>query len=101
MGFLKWFLNWAIEKGHTTNIIYKSFKPKLKTAETQVIYLNTEELDRIRNFNIPNTKNYLERIRDVFLFSCYTSLRYSDVFELKRSNIKDGTLELVTKKDNR
>ena len=98
LGFMKWFLNWSVEKGHNTNVEYKSFKPKLKTADKQVVYLNKEELDVLRNFKIPETKQYLERVRDVFLFSCYTSLRYSDVRELKHSNVKGDIIEVVTKK---
>ena len=98
LGFLKWFLNWAVEKGHTTNMTYKKFKPKLKTAEKQVIYLTREELDQIRNFEIPEPKQYLDRVRDVFLFCCYTSLRHSDVYRLRHSDIKSGKIELVTQK---
>lgn len=98
LGFLKWFLNWAVEKGHTTNMTYKKFKPKLKTADNQVIYLTREELDLLRNFQIPQTKQYLDRVRDVFLFCCYTSLRYSDAYQLKSSHIKDGKIEIVTQK---
>jgi integrase len=98
LGFLKWYLNWAVEKGHTTNLVYKNFKPKLKTSEKQVIYLTREELDLLRNFQIPEKKQYLERVRDVFLFCCYTSLRYSDAYQLRHSHIKDGKIEIVTQK---
>jgi len=98
LGFFKWFLNWSVEKGHNTNMTYKNFKPKLKTAEKHVVYLTKEELDILRNYEIPEQKQYLDRVRDVFLFSCYTSLRYSDVKELKHSNIKGDVIEIVTKK---
>lgn len=43
-------------------------------------------------------KKYLERVRDVFLFQCFTGLRYSDVFNLKRSDIKDNHIEITTVK---
>ncbi|MCW3806132.1 site-specific integrase [Plebeiibacterium marinum] len=98
LGFLKWFLKWAVEKKHTTNTDYQSFKPKLKTAENQVIYLSSAELDKVRNCNIADSKQYLDRVRDVFLFCCYTSLRYSDVYKLKRHDVKRGKLEIVTQK---
>lgn len=95
-GYLKWFLNWAVEKKHTSNMAYKTFKPKLKTADNVVVYLTREELDKLRAFNIPETKQYLERVRDVFLFCCYTSLRYSDVFQLKTYDIINGKISLIT-----
>ena len=98
LGFLKWFLNWAVEKNHTSNKAHSTFKPKLKTADNQVVYLSKNELDQIRQYDIPYSKKYLDRVRDVFLFSCYTSLRYSDVFNLKHSNIKSDIIELITKK---
>ena len=37
-------------------------------------------------------------MRDVFLFCCYSSLRYSDVFNLKHSNIKKDHIEITTVK---
>lgn len=95
---LKWFLNWAVEKGYCTNTTYRSFNPKLKIADNQVVYLKKEELEKIRTFEIPPTKQYLDRIRDVFLFSCYTALRYSDVYRLKRSNVIDERIDFITKK---
>ena len=98
LGFLKWFLKWAVEKKHTTNTDYQSFKPKLKTADNQVVYLSSAELDKLRNYDISESKQYLDRVRDVFLFCCYTSLRYSDVYKLKKHDIKSGKVEIVTQK---
>lgn len=37
-------------------------------------------------------------VRDIFLFCCYTSLRYSDVYNLCHSNIKGSYIEIVTVK---
>ncbi|KAA6305753.1 hypothetical protein EZS27_042594, partial [termite gut metagenome] len=47
---------------------------------------------------IPARKKYLERVRDVFLFCCFTGLRYSDVFNLRRSDVKTGHIEITTVK---
>lgn len=41
---------------------------------------------------------YLDHIRDVFCFACYTSLRHSDLYSLRKANIKGDTLEIVTQK---
>ena len=79
IGFLKWFLRWSFKKGYNQNIAYDTFKPKLKTTSKKVIFLTWDELNRLKDYQIPKDKQYLERVRDVFLFCCFTSLRYSDV----------------------
>ena len=45
MGFLKWFLRWSFKKGHHQNIVYDTFKPKLKTTSKKVIFLTWDELN--------------------------------------------------------
>lgn len=98
MGFLKWFLRWSKKKGYNTNLAFETFKLKLKTTQKKVIFLTWAELTKLREYQIPATKKYLERVRDVFLFQCFTGLRYSDVFNLKRSDIKDNHIEITTVK---
>lgn len=96
LGFIKWFLRWAKEKGYTTETAFASFKPKLKTNETKVIFLDWKELMTIYNFEVPESKKYLDRVRDVFCFCCFTSLRYSDVANLKRSDIFKNHISVTT-----
>ena len=74
MGFLKWFLRWSFN------------------------FLTWDELNRLKDYQIPKDKQYLERVRDVFLFCCFTSLRYSDVRNLKRSDVKSDHIEVTTVK---
>ncbi len=98
LGFLKWFLRWSFKKGYNNNSAYDSFKPKLKNSPKKVIFLTWDELTQLREFQIPEQKQYLERVRDVFLFCCFTGLRYSDVFNLRRSDIKENHIEVTTVK---
>ena len=98
ISFLKWFLRWSFKKGYNQNMAYDSFKPKLKNTPKKVIFLTWEELNRLKDYKIPPTKQYLERVRDVFLFCCFSGLRYSDVYNLKRSDIRDGHIEITTVK---
>ena len=77
MGFLKWFLRWSFKKDY---------------------HQTWEELNRLKDYQIPKDKQYLERVRDVFLFCCFTSLRYSDVRNLKRSDVKSDHIEVTTVK---
>ena len=98
LSFLKWFLRWAYKKGVHQNNAYDSYKPKLKSTQKKIIFLTWDELNRLREFKIPSNKQALERVRDVFLFQCFTGLRYSDVFNLRRSDIKDDHIEITTVK---
>lgn len=98
LSFLKWFLRWAFKKGVHQNNAYDSYKPKLKSTQKKIIFLTWEELNKLREFEIPAAKQVLDRVRDVFLFQCFTGLRYSDVFNLCRSDIKGDHIEVTTVK---
>ena len=98
LSFLKWFLRWAFKKGLHQNNDYDSYKPKLKSTQKKIIFLTWEELNKLREFEIPAAKQALDRVRDVFLFQCFTGLRYSDVFNLRRSDIKGDHIEVTTVK---
>ena len=98
LSFLKWFLRWSFKQGMHSNNAYDTFKPKLKDTQKKIIFLTWEELNRLREFKIPPTKQALERVRDVFLFQCFTGLRYSDVFNLRKSDIKGDHIEVTTVK---
>ena len=98
LSFLKWFLRWSFKQGMHSNNAYDTFKPKLKDTQKKIIFLTWEELNKLREFKIPPTKQALERVRDVFLFQCFTGLRYSDVFNLRRSDIKGDHIEVTTVK---
>ena len=98
LSFLKWFLRWAFKKGVHQNNAYDSYKPKLKSTQKKIIFLTWEELNKLREFEISAAKQALDRVRDVFLFQCFTGLRYSDVFNLRRSDIKGDHIEVTTVK---
>lgn len=118
LGFLKWFLRWAANKGYNTERAFMTFAPKLKTAEKKVVFLDWEELMRLYNYNVPdngtvvklidtNGNEYekkvcnagaLAKVRDVFCFCCFTSLRYSDVANLRRSDVFDDHISITTVK---
>ena len=98
LSFLKRFLRWSFKQGMHSNNAYDAFKPKLKDTQKKIIFLTWEELNKLREFKIPPTKQALERVRDVFLFQCFTGLRYSDVFNLRRSDIKGDHIEVTTVK---
>ena len=96
LSFLKWFLRWSFSQGMHRNNAYDTFRPKLKDTQKKIIFLTWEELTRLREFEIPPAKQSLDRVRDVFLFQCFTGLRYSDVYNLRRSDIKEDHIEVTT-----
>jgi len=48
--------------------------------------LNEDELKRLMTFNSPFER--LNRVRDFFVFSCFTGLAYADVKKMKKSEIE-------------
>ena len=96
LSFLKWFLRWSFSQGIHSNNAYDTFRPKLKDTQKKIIFLTWEELTKLREFEIPLAKQSLDRVRDVFLFQCFTGLRYSDVYNLRRSDVKEDHIEVTT-----
>lgn len=98
LGYLRWFLNWATDRGYNTNTAYKTFRPTLKSTQKKVIYLTKEEILKMKNLMLPGGKEYLDPIRDVFLFCCFTGLRHSDAYGLRRTDVKGNHIEVTTVK---
>lgn len=97
ISLIKWVLKWAYKKKYLTCDDYKDFSPKLKIVyDKEVIFLTWDELMTLYNFNFPEGRGSLSQVRDVFCFQCFTSLRYSDVFNLKKSDISDDKFTIVT-----
>jgi len=96
---LKIFLNAATDAGINTNTQYKSHRFKAITEETESIYLNEDELQRIADLDL--SKNLkLDKVRDLFLLGCWTGQRFSDWNYIKKENIKNGFLVIKQDKTN-
>lgn len=96
---LKWFLKWADKNGYLENKDYMDFNPHLKDVrDREIVFLTWDELMAVYNLHFPDGKKHLERVRDVFCFQCFTSLRYSDVAKLKREDIAGNIVKVVTAK---
>lgn len=101
LGFIKWFLRWAAKNKYPVSQGALDFSPKLKGTDgkiKKVVFLSLDELTHLYRFDIPASKEYLSRVRDVFVFSCFSGLRYSDVYNLKKSDDKGTYIEFVTQK---
>ena len=101
VSFFKWFLRWAATSGFYPGHTHDTFKPKLKGTSVEskeIIYLTKDEVKHLEEMTFTESQSSLERVRDVFLFCCFTGLRYSDVKKLTRYDIRDGVIVFVTKK---
>lgn len=117
---LKSFLNWATKKKYPVNRDIDSFETTFKEPKKPVVFLTRPELLQLYNYEIPAngtqvkltdtagneyTKTVqkagaLEKARDLFIFCAFTSLRYSDMAKLKRSDIVNDHITITTKKTN-
>ena len=98
LDYLKWFLRWAHKNGYHKTLTFETFKPKLVTTKKEIIFLTIEEIKKLLAFVIPVKKAHLEKVRDVFIFCCFTGLRHSDVENLRRSDVKDDHITVTTVK---
>lgn len=115
---LRYFIRWANKKGFTT--LKGDYKPRLQKTSKPVVFLEWDDLMKLMYFDFPDVgteltledvhgneykkkvsleKNTMERVRDAFCFCCFTSLRYSDLKRLKRTNVFAKYILITTKKD--
>jgi integrase/recombinase XerD len=94
-------INQAIIKGHMNENPYRYFK--IKAALGNRKFLSIDEVKHLMSFKIPKEQTHLIKVRDLFLFSVFSGLRYSDVMSLKWENIKSDPdrIELKIKKTDR
>lgn len=93
---LKMLMNEAYDRGLHANLDFKKKRFKKPNEETFSVYLNNDELSKIYNLKLGNTKK-LEKVRDLFMIGCYTGLRFSDLSQLTAGNInEDGTITIKT-----
>lgn len=95
IGFIKAFVRWAQAKGYVGMNKFLLQKVRLKTVRKTVIFLTWDELMKVYQHDFGNL-HYLSQVRDVFCFCCFTSLRYSDVINLRRSNFHGASFTFTT-----
>ena len=83
---LKTFFSWCVTE---KKLALSENHAKMQTINYQVdkIYLTQSEIHKLKTVEL---SEHLDRVRDVFLFGCYTGLRHSDLYKLSDSNIIDS-----------
>ena len=99
---LRTWVNTAINKDYMELNKYPFRKFKAPSKETTREYLEPSEIMRLENLEFSNENKHLQKIRDMFLFACYTGLRFSDISAISNDNIKQRDsgiyLEMIMQK---
>lgn len=95
---IKTFMNEATERGINTNLEFMKRKFKKVYEDSDKIYLNTVELEKIYELDLSGNEKF-EKVRDLFIIGCYTGLRFSDFIQIKQENIfESNKIKIRTQK---
>ncbi len=92
---LVWFLNWATDEGYNVYRDYKQFYKLMIPPEeksTLPLFLNWDELMRLKEYVTDNRR--MERVRDLFCFMCFSGVRFSELQQMKKEDLKPGEIRI-------
>lgn len=85
---LKKVVKQSVIQGYLDKNPFEEHSPK--KVYSKIIFLTQEELDRLENYTFQSDP--LNRVKDCYIFCCYTGLAYREMFELRKD-------DLITKPD--
>jgi len=83
---LKKVINLAIKRGDLSSNPFATYKMKKEIVNRE--FLTKEELISIEEVELKN--GTLRKVRDIFVFICYTGISFSDLMELSEENVTVG-----------
>ncbi|AKH96256.1 site-specific integrase [Elizabethkingia anophelis] len=95
---LKKVVKQAVIQKYIVSNPFEGHKPK-KVYPT-IVFLNQSELDKLDTYIF--VSDVLTKIRDCYLFCCYTGLAYHEMFELKKEDLitkPDGIIWIYKKRE--
>jgi hypothetical protein len=95
---LKTLLGYARKHEIEMSQSYRDFT--IKRQKLEVITLSEGEYKTLKTANLKGVSRH-EKARDIFIFLCATSMRYSDYDQFKREHIKGSTIQLTMKKGSK
>ena len=97
LALLRWFVNWCVREHLCEELPPSLLRPKVKSADSakQVIYLEWSEVLRLQDLDLGSGHAL---VRDIFVFQCATGLRWSDAVKLRRDDIYNDAIHIVTAK---
>lgn len=89
--FLKTVLKEAVKQNVVKNESWKGLQNVAPRVRDE--YLTLSDINKIEICDL-STKKHLELTRSMFLFGCYTGIRYCDIVALKKDNFKNGIISI-------
>lgn len=93
---VKTFAQEAFEQGVEINRAFSSKHFVVPHEERDKVYLSEDEITKVFNLNLTNNRR-LEQVRDLFVFECFTGLRFGDLSRVEHDNVfeSDGRMFLT------
>ncbi len=85
IGIIKRVLQYAYESEYISRNPLATFRARNEKA-TEIVHLEEHELLKLKEYTFASDR--LARVRDCFVFACYTGLAYTDLFNLQPSHFK-------------
>ena len=86
---------WSLKNGYTYKSEFIDFKKKPRVVTNQIA-LKKDDLEYLMSQQFETSR--LERVRDVFVFSCVTGLRFGELKLISKTNINNDSLFLKEEK---
>ena len=86
---LVWFLNWSTDKGYNVYREYRQFYKLMDAPDDKSqmpLFLHWDELMRLKEYLTDNRR--MERARDLFCFMCFAGIRFSELQNLRKEDLK-------------
>lgn len=96
--FIRTFINKARNLDIVTDYVFSKYP--LKTVSTQRDFLTQTELKELESLMEQDIPVHLKHVLKIFLFGCYTGLRYQDIKSLKHDDIQDNHIIIRMHKTN-
>jgi site-specific recombinase XerD len=87
---LKKIINYAIKQGFISKNPMATFTLEFKSVNR--VILTMEELKKLIQYDFQRPT--LEKVRDVFIFQCFTGLSYADIKTLNLRDIEDNLIKM-------
>ena len=97
---IKMFMKYAYDNDYTQNNECSKSGFKVLKENVEKIYLDENELEIIYKVELNKSES---KVRDAFLISCYTGMRYSDIARLdtsKHIDFEKNIITIITQKTN-
>ncbi|MDR2206419.1 MAG: site-specific integrase [Flavobacteriaceae bacterium] len=95
---LKKVVKQSVIQGYLDKHPFEEHKPK--KVYPKIVFLTQEELDKLEHYTFQS--EILNKVKDCYLFCCYTGLAYKEMFELKKQDLitkTDGTIWIYKKRE--